>query len=299
MAGTITHEWVGTTLVITSDSGSSGCDLKGDRGDIGIRGPQGPQGEKPEVFFTVGIEDNTVLDTTWKELNVNGTRVLESINLHTSDKNNPHGITCEQIGAEVVGSAAAVQGQLLAHIEETNPHNTTAADIGLGNVDNTADMDKPVSTAQAQAINNVKTLVDSNTETINSMNDSSTGILAQAKEYTNEQLGGIGEGAVASVNGKTGIVELTKADLGLGNVDNTADADKPVSTAQQTAIDAAVASYMPLAGGTFTGAITITADGSVINAAVAPGNLRLRNSGLTTSSTTAPSINGHIVWQYG
>lgn len=42
--------------------------------------------------------------------------------------------------------------------------------------------------------------------------------------------------AVITVNGKTGIVTLTKADVGLGNVDNTADADKPVSTAQAAAI---------------------------------------------------------------
>lgn len=190
MAGTIKHEWVGTTLVITSDSGSSGCDLKGDRGDIGIRGPQGPQGEKPEVFFTVGIEDDTVLDTTWKELNVNGTRVLESINLHTTDKNNPHGITCEQIGADVVGSAAAVQGQLLAHIEDANnPHKVDKSQVGLGNVDNTADMDKPVSNAQQAAINAVKAIADQNTESIRSMNDSSTGILAQAKAYADEKAG--------------------------------------------------------------------------------------------------------------
>ena len=33
---------------------------------------------------------------------------------------------------------------------------------------------------------------------------------------------------------------LTKTDVGLGNVDNTSDANKPVSTAQQAAIDAAV-----------------------------------------------------------
>lgn len=298
MAGTIKHEWVGTTLVITSDSGSSGCDLKGDRGDIGIRGPQGPQGEKPEVFFTVGIEDDTVLDTTWKELNVNGTRVLESINLHTSDMDNPHGITCEQIGADTVGSAAAVQGQLLAHIEDANnPHNITPAAIGLDKVDNTADIDKPVSTAQQAAINEVIDLVGANTEVINSMNDSSTGLLAQAKEYINEQLGGVGEGTVASVNGKTGIVELDKTDIGLDNVDNTADADKPVSTAQQTAIDTAVANYMPLAGGTFTGAI-VAVDGSRIDGAVTPDKLRLRNSGLTTG-TSAPATNGNIVWQYG
>ena len=33
-----------------------------------------------------------------------------------------------------------------------NPHGVTAAQVGLGNVDNTADKDKPVSTAQAAAI---------------------------------------------------------------------------------------------------------------------------------------------------
>ena len=45
MAGTITHEWQGTTLVITSDSGTSACDLKGSQGDMGIRGPQGAAGK--------------------------------------------------------------------------------------------------------------------------------------------------------------------------------------------------------------------------------------------------------------
>jgi hypothetical protein len=43
--------------------------------------------------------------------------------------------------------------------------------------------------------------------------------------------------AVTSVAGKTGAVTLVKGDVGLGNVDNTADSAKPVSTAQQTALD--------------------------------------------------------------
>lgn len=45
MAGTITHEWQGTTLVITSDSGTSAWDLQGGQGDMGIRGPQGIAGK--------------------------------------------------------------------------------------------------------------------------------------------------------------------------------------------------------------------------------------------------------------
>lgn len=42
--------------------------------------------------------------------------------------------------------------------------------------------------------------------------------------------------AVNSVNGQTGIVVLSKSDVGLGNVDNTSDANKPISTAQATAL---------------------------------------------------------------
>ena len=43
---------------------------------------------------------------------------------------------------------------------------------------------------------------------------------------------------VSSVAGKTGAVTLAKSDVGLSNADNTSDANKPVSTAQQTALDA-------------------------------------------------------------
>ena len=42
---------------------------------------------------------------------------------------------------------------------------------------------------------------------------------------------------VLSVSGRTGAVTLGKADVGLGNVDNTSDASKPVSTATRTALD--------------------------------------------------------------
>lgn len=41
---------------------------------------------------------------------------------------------------------------------------------------------------------------------------------------------------------RTGNVNITKANIGLGNVDNTSDANKPVSTAQQTAINSSLES---------------------------------------------------------
>ena len=56
-----------------------------------------------------------------------------------------------------------------------------------------------------------------------------------------DKLDGIEAGAeinaVDSVAGKTGAVTLDKTDVGLGNVDNTSDLNKPISTATQTALN--------------------------------------------------------------
>lgn len=40
-----THSWNGTTLTVTSASGTSSANLKGDKGDTGATGPQGPAGQ--------------------------------------------------------------------------------------------------------------------------------------------------------------------------------------------------------------------------------------------------------------
>lgn len=78
----------------------------------------------------------------------------------------------------------------------------TATAIGLGNVDNTADADKPISTAQQAALN---AKVDKTT-TINE-------------------------------HALSGNVTITKSDVGLGNVDNTADSAKNVATAVKATQD--------------------------------------------------------------
>ena len=47
----------------------------------------------------------------------------------------------------------ATQAELDAHTGNTsNPHGVTKADVGLANVDNTSDINKPVSTAQQTAL---------------------------------------------------------------------------------------------------------------------------------------------------
>ena len=80
--------------------------------------------------------------------------------------------------------------------------------------------------------------------------------------------------AVATVAGRTGNVVLTNSDVGLANVDNTADSAKPVSTAQQTALNLKANLDSP----TFTGTVT---------APTFSGEL----SGNATSATTATKLN--------
>ena len=94
-----------------------------------------------------------------------------------------------------------------------------------------------VPTDSVTSVNSQTGVVVLNTDDISDA--SATNKYTTAAEKT--KLAGIADGAevnaVASVAGKTGAVTLDKSDVGLGNVDNTADADKPISTATQTALN--------------------------------------------------------------
>ena len=91
-------------------------------------------------------------------------------------------------------------------------------DVGLGNVDNTSDLNKPISTATQTALN--------------AKYDASN-----PANYV-DAVGAAAAAPVQSVAGKVGVVTLAKADVGLSNVDNTSDLNKPISTATQTALNA-------------------------------------------------------------
>lgn len=95
---------------------------------------------------------------------------------------------------------------------------------------------------------------------------------------------------VTSVAGRTGTVVLAKADVGLGSVDNTTDAGKPISTTTQTALDAKQATLIsgtnlrPVNGASLLGAANLSI------AADLPGGTptTLTNEGLAT--TGSPTI---------
>ena len=84
---------------------------------------------------------------------------------------------------------------------------------------------------------------------------------------------------VQSVNSNIGVVVLTKTDIGLSNVDNTSDVNKPVSTAQQTALNLKVP---------YTGA---TSDVNLGEFGVQLGNIEF-----DTTPTNVPTTAGSLNW---
>lgn len=97
---------------------------------------------------------------------------------------------------------------------------------------------------------------------------------------------------VTSVAGQTGAVTLTKDDVGLSNVDDTADADKPISTASQAALDTkadATATQTALNAKVDT-ATTVNGHALSSNVTLAPGDIGLPNITVSTSAPTSPAV---------
>ena len=96
---------------------------------------------------------------------------------------------------------------------------------------------------------------------------------------------------INSVAGRTGDVVLTKSDVGLSNVDNTSDLDKPISTATQTALDlkATITALNLKADQT---AVDLKADSSLIGSN--NGIASLDNNGKVPLSQINDSILGQV-----
>ena len=137
--------------------------------------------------------------------------------------------------------------------------NITATNIGLGNVNNTSDAEKPISTATQTALNGKQatitgaatTITDNNLTANRALISNSNGKVEVSSVTSTElsYLDGVtsniqtqlnnklSSAPVTSVNNKTGAVTLAKGDVGLGNVDNTSDANKPISNATQAVLN--------------------------------------------------------------
>jgi hypothetical protein len=112
---------------------------------------------------------------------------------------------------------------------------------------------------------------------------------------------------VTSVAGRQGVVVLTKTDVGLANVDNTTDAAKPVSTAQQAALDLKAPLTSPAltgtpttptaAGGTNTTQVASTAFVSAAVAVAVSGLLELQgNLDASANPNYPPASKGDLYY---
>ena len=124
----------------------------------------------------------------------------------------------------------------------------TKSDVGLGNVDNTSDASKPVSEAMQTALNakaNDNAVVKLNgDQTISGVNTFSQSPLVPTIQSTDDNsqksasTGWVTSKISAWWNAIKSTVTFTKSQVGLGNVDNTSDANKPISAATQNALNA-------------------------------------------------------------
>lgn len=317
------------------------------------------------------------------------TNVIKKMIQHLINFANPHKVTKEQVGlgnvenlsindqipiyeeaeklenissgekiSTAFGKIKRAITSLIAHINNfDNPHKLTKNQIELGNVNNTSDVDKPVSTAQQKAIDDayansnkytdekIADLIDGAPETLDTLKEVADAIEKSktVEEALNSAIGKkanqteldthIGNDTIhitsdertkwneasdkkhehsnkstldsitsesiekwnngSSITGvkgaaetdyKTGNVNITPEDIGLGNVNNTADSEKSVKHAGSAgAVEWGNVSgkpsefppsththdYIPLSGGTITGNIstnggaTFTTDGNV------------------------------------
>ena len=259
-----------------------------------------------------------------------------SLNAHINDIDNPHATTKSQIGLGNVNNTSdlnkpislatqialdlkADNNDLSSHVNDIdNPHSVTKTQVGLSEVDNTSDVNKPVSSATQTALNlkydasnpngfisgvdssDITTALgftpennankgqnngyasldaggkipanqlpstvmefkgnwDANTNTpalADGIGDSGDVYLVSVPGTQDLGSGdieflmgdwvlyngtiwekSINSSAVVSVNGQQGVVVLNKNDVGLSNVDNTSDVNKPISSATQTALN--------------------------------------------------------------
>lgn len=123
--------------------------------------------------------------------------------------------------------------------------------VGLDKVDNTSDKDKPVSDAVQAELDNINTNLSStqndlnsfkeetnkNISDINSTITSEVTRINQELKTTTDNINILDGKVDDHINNQNNPHNVTKEQVELGNVDNTSDKDKPVSTLQQEAID--------------------------------------------------------------
>lgn len=230
----------------TGDEGAQG--IQGPQGNAGAQGIQGPKGDTGDAGAQgpAGTTDwNGITNkpaTFAPTIGATGSTAVAGNDARLTDARVPTAHT--HPSTDLSDSTAA--GRTLLTSATLVAQKTT---LGINNVDNTSDANKPVSTAQATALAGKAASVHTHapaditgTAVITSdarLSDARapTAHTHPASQISDSTAAGRTLLLAADAAAQKTALALVKADVGLANVDNTTDANKPVSTATQTALN--------------------------------------------------------------
>ena len=209
-------------------------------------------------------------DGNWKVISATEA-ISAAIATHEADTTAVHGIADTSILATTTGTQTLTNKTLTSPAINT-PTGITKSDVGLANVDNTSDANKPVSTATASAIATAKN---------------------QAETYADNAITAVIASAPAALN------TLDELAAALGDDANFASTVTN-SIATKLATATAATTYAPLASPTLTGTVTLpesTSIGNVSNVEIGylngvtsdiQGQIDAKLATATAASTYAP-----------
>jgi hypothetical protein len=238
-----------------------------------------------------GIADTSLL-ATQSDVNDAETAAASALAGHAADTTDVHGIAdttllvtqsdltdhaaeTENVHGIADTTALVTQSDLTDAITGATVDQSTLAGTGIdwNALTEQFDIDSTVATKTYAD----DAVTDHNVETLNVHGIANTALLATTSDVATAKSEAIADAATASeAYTDAEILALTKSSVGLGNVDNTSDADKPVSTATQTALDAKAS----LSGATFTGSVEIDQNLTV------DGNLTVNGTTFNASATS-------------
>ena len=251
------------------------CSIKGNTGEQGLRGLTGAV-FTPSVNATTGI-------ISWT--NDGGLVNPPSVNIKGQKGDTGNGLNIKGIYASLAALQEAVPSPLagdMYNIGESAPYRVYMYDANLGWTD-IGQIQGPTGPAGKSAyVAAVEAGYSGNEDTFNAQMSAVATHVSDTNNphgVTKAQVGlsnvdNVKQAPYTHVSDNANPHGVTKAQVGLGNVDNTSDANKPVSTAQQAAINACKVKKntlsLPTASWTGSGPYTqtVTITGITVNSKV-------------------------------